>query len=918
MNDITKHDFIFSAFVAVYIGVTAIGGCTVSDGSDDNAAYSSDNKIRYVSADAEPTPNEDTSGNTASDGDTDADADTDADVDTDADADADSDADADGDTSWHPLSGENVQVSMDGNTVFSFYGSRGFQVTDISDRTNPRIIADVSLGGLVKDMYIVGKYAYFVIWMDKVESVSIEVLDISDLASPLRVSRTVLGRNVTSSIALQRGESGLLYVIRDGQLTSFNLTADGSVILKDSRKIEEGTVTTFQFADDMLAIVSYMNEERSTGDYCFPKCFPTVGDITLQLFDVSFGDGSFLQSTAIPLLSDGSLVSDGCLTIEDKIVTLVTDNGYVHTFDVTIFFQPFEVERSVIKTERSQTIFDHHDTEHCFFLGDRKFVATSDRQGHSYANSGAVTELAVDTKGRIEHRSSVMTIGSEDRLFSVLDGSALIGIGSSPEARGVVRLYDVGEDGTSIAVAAEHALDLQIVSSFVQADGVDTVVNETAPDGTPETGLLITQTEEGLQLFSFSRTTLTKRGYITLPKVVEGMMGMDALDENTLIVSESGRFSMVDVHTPQTPEVIAATSFAPYYIGFTTFGETGVRLNREGLLQVVPLDENVDRAEPSVVLSAGCAALLKLGDHLAVTHTIHDDTLILEVFDFETPTAPVSAAKIVDNAEGYYSYRVALSEGIAFLSDYGLQYLDLSDPQHSKFKDEIFLPVDEGSVSNLLAEKSTVYISYKAPVTIKGDNRPYAAHYYIAVDLTDPDAPKVSDAVNIPGVLTAINGTVLYTRDTVYESGSSVVSTVNRLTLDKGIAYLDASYTIGHATVTHMSTSEDRLLVTYKQATNGYVADTQNDLSVFSDDKEMSLLGGYTQEGELSFLAAAEDTALMMRSDGLFVLDIENPAQPKEQSYHPMSPDYFATTLIQGNVAYVLNNGRIFPVDLSK
>ena len=150
---------------------------------------------------------------------------------------------------------------------------------------------------------------------------------------------------------------------------------------------------------------------------------------------------------------------------------------------------------------------------------------------------------------------------------------------------------------------------------------------------------------------------------------------------------------------------------------------------------------------------------------------------------------------------------------------YRFVVLDLTDPDRPLFSDPIEMPRNE-EAAGLHVEGQQLYVNYKVPVLEKKDEqeRSLVRYYFKTIDLSNPRTPRISQAINIPGVVIGAtsDGRTLYTRDLIWGEGQSTRTTLNRLEVAGGLAFRKSSLAFlnrrvdkvildgkGHAFVSH-------------------------------------------------------------------------------------------------------------------
>lgn len=224
---------------------------------------------------------------------------------------------------------------------------------------------------------------------------------------------------------------------------------------------------------------------------------------------------------------------------------------------------------------------------------------------------------------------------------------------------------------------------------------------------------------------------------------------------------------------------------------------------------------------------------------------------------------------------------------------YKLSVLDLSDPANPTLAEPLSLPANE-EAAGLLADGDDLYVSYRIPVDVENDSRPFVRYYFRRLDLSNPAAPDLSGGINVPGNLLAVedNGRTVVTQDYVW--GEQVVEiAINKLTVIGERAMLDARRRFIDQQVHNVALDgRGHLLVSHRVAWRAYDQNNPEDnlqkLTVMDLQTEsMPILS----ESDVDIWAQLQDArdgrALFSVPGGLLVMDLEDPAEPQAQAWFP-------------------------------
>jgi uncharacterized secreted protein with C-terminal beta-propeller domain len=133
--------------------------------------------------------------------------------------------------------------------------------------------------------------------------------------------------------------------------------------------------------------------------------------------------------------------------------------------------------------------------------------------------------------------------------------------------------------------------------------------------------------------------------------------------------------------------------------------------------------------------------------------------------------------------------------------DEKIYFIDLSDPANPKDVGNLTLE-NTSRITGLYANGKTLFIIQYQDKSGYDDNSrwQYVIKYYLLkVDLSDPTNPKQTGPINIPGGFLGLNseGTVLYTRTSLYDENYNFHQTLNVLTLSDDKATLASAIDLG-------------------------------------------------------------------------------------------------------------------------
>ncbi len=235
------------------------------------------------------------------------------------------------------------------------------------------------------------------------------------------------------------------------------------------------------------------------------------------------------------------------------------------------------------------------------------------------------------------------------------------------------------------------------------------------------------------------------------------------------------------------------------------------------------------------------------------------------------------------------------NESYRYWSHFELQVLDLSKPQTPVMAPVIVMPTREEGVS-VLADGSDVYVSYRIPVKVAADSRPYVRYFIKKIDLRQALNPVIGPAINVPGSLVQVDGNTIYTQDYVW--GEEVVeSAINKLVVQGSQAVLKARKRFldqevhamlldgkGHALVTH------RMAWYMIDRTPGMDwNDSKETLTILNTEGDkFEQLSTFEVDQWAQLQDARAGRALFSISGGLLVVNTEDASQPYAQAFFPV------------------------------
>ena len=487
--------------------------------------------------------------------------------------------------------GDIYRLLGDGR-ILNLNSYRGLQVIDFNDVANPRIIGRLAMSGSPVELYVSGDRAYVLMnnWssyygsrftdgLQRVEGGVIFAVDLSDPTKPAIVdTRPVPGWIMRSRVVFDSRNASLFVAstrwgtwdeVQDGEryyartfVASFDISAG---------KVQPRTELALGgYVTDIQATPRYLMVARGTDWW-----WQGGRGSTVTLVDISNPDGTMVKGAEIDVR--GRVASQFNMDIHGNILRVVSgrswggsDNtNWLETFDISDIQNPRAVDKV--------SFGDNMDLFATIFLGNKAFFVTFFRIDPFHAfeitNEGYATEI-----------SEFEVTGWNDFFRPVFQQDRLVGIGVNDEnARWTlaVSLYDITDLANPHPLLQRAEVDAQWSWSEASWDHrafsvLEDAVAVQAADGTLETGLVLLpfsgydvdsgrgygRYRSAVQIFTFSRDTLTARGVMDHPSAVRrSFLAESKLTGN---LSETD-LSFYDVSDPDAPSLQGTVELAPNY-----------------------------------------------------------------------------------------------------------------------------------------------------------------------------------------------------------------------------------------------------------------------------------------------------------------------------------------------------------------
>ncbi len=593
--------------------------------------------------------------------------------------------------------GDIYRVTTDGK-LLNLNSYRGLQIIDMADPTNPVIMGRVEVAGYPVEMYQVGTRVYMLlndyqgyygsrtdILPASYQGGLVMVVDISDPTNPRVTGRAEVPGNIQTSRLTRGNNKEALYVVAqdwsNGSTTkvkSFSVSTGGKLQAKTDIDLG-GYVQDIQATGERLMVARWDWNQNNQGSQ-------------VSVIDISSEDGAMVEGQSITV--KGRVAKKTNMDMHNDVLRVVSGNNWssntntnhIQTFDAT------DIQNLTVIDEK--TFGPGEDLFATLFLGNKAFFVT-------YLRVDPFHAFEITDAGLITEKSEFIVSGWNDFFKPVEADTRLVGIGINDEngRKLAVSLYDVSDLTNQSPMLAREEIDLDWGWSEANWDDraftvVEKGTSVLAADGvTLETGLVLlpfqgwdSQSKEyisAVQIFTFSKTTLTARGLMNHGDPVRRSFVADQAD-NTVGNLSDQELQLHDATLPDSPVALGSVALAPDYADFIVIGNYGLRRqNRQGYyswwggnatqnptddVQVVSLAGNVDEAAAIAEIQVPAYAQMTLvGDTLVVSNQrlrVPNDynsgfDTDVQLWDMSDPTVPILAStKTYADlpVTGYYDY----------------------------------------------------------------------------------------------------------------------------------------------------------------------------------------------------------------------------------------------------------------------
>jgi hypothetical protein len=256
-----------------------------------------------------------------------------------------------------------------------------------------------------------------------------------------------------------------------------------------------------------------------------------------------------------------------------------------------------------------------------------------------------------------------------------------------------------------------------------------------------------------------------------------------------------------------------------------------------------------------------------------------------------TSSGPTCTPTARDNVKARLQEDCWEGERTRYWSRYSFKALDMSDADAPKFGKLVEMPrLHEGV--NVLPASDSLFFTYRTPLDSEDPTRPLVRYYVNELSFDDVNAPSVSDPINIPGEVVAVDGDRLYTKDLRWVDGRAQTY-VHALTLEDGVATLAHSRAFLGRDVASVIAEGNAVFVVHSPvydwhawtSTSTEEEPDQTTLLTSLSQRSLAALGETAIDDWASLQAVHQGRALFNIPGGLFIANVEDPARPYAQAF---------------------------------
>ncbi|MCU0663364.1 MAG: beta-propeller domain-containing protein [Myxococcota bacterium] len=597
--------------------------------------------------------------------------------------------------------GEGEDKTVEEGDIYRLYGEglllnlnyyRGLQVIDIADPDHPTILGRYAVSGDPVEMYVIGNKAVLLLnnWQAYYGAGNdldvgyysgglVVTVDLSNTSAPKLVAQAeVPGWIMTSRLTRGSGHQALYVAASNWSgasdqtvVQSFEIGTNGSIV-------EQSLLELGGWVQDIAATTDYLMVARYSYDYeNYDYDTSTVSIIDISDVTGKMIEGAQIQAAGYVSKKTNMDVYKGILRVASGAWWSGVNENHLQTFNIADIDNPVPVSHL--------TFGENEQLFATLFLENKAFCVT-------YMQTDPFHAFEIDDAGNATERAEFVISGWNDWFRPVMDDSRLIGIGRN-DTNGwtvAVSLYDITDISNPNPFLARAEVDAQHAWSEASWDDkafsvIEDAASVAAPGGELETGLVLlpfsgwddenNTYSAGVQIFTFSASTLTRRGLMTQGSFVR--RSFLANPSTTANLSDS-ELKLFNTENPDAPATLGSVALAPSYNDFFVFGKYGARLVDEtadywywgvdkvlppNRVEIVPLSGDLETNSPvASILVPALARLHKVGDLLVSVNGrwVGNDNSKFETtviaYDLSNPLAPAKKGQLVteDLPNGYF------------------------------------------------------------------------------------------------------------------------------------------------------------------------------------------------------------------------------------------------------------------------
>ena len=885
--------------------------------------------------------------------------------------------------------GDIYRVLESGKAILNLNMYRGLQIIDISNPASPTIVGRAAISGNPVEMYHSGDKVYILLnnWSQfrrtsKAGKESVEqfngggviTVDIANRAAPVVVGSTrVPGYIQTSRLTSGAGKNAL-YVTSSEFAMSTPVAAVGAGFVAMS----SGQTNVLSYAinaqgllesKSTLSLGGHVQAMQATGNRLMVARAVEGGGkhgSRVSVVDISSPDGAMVQGADV--LVGGVVQKKTNMHLHGDVLRVVSGNwwntgsnvNHVETFNIADIANPKAIDHDTFG--EGQQLFGTS------FSADKAFFVTYLRQDPFHA-------FSITPEGMMKEENEFIVSGWNDFFVPVHNETRLIGVGHNDENNRrslAISLYDTTNLKNTRPLLMRAEVDLSHSWSEANWDDrafsvLENATKATAADGkTVETGLVLLpfsgydgatgQGVGGVQIFTFSATTVTRRGTMKQETGVRRSFMGDAANSIAANLSESD-LSLFSIVSPDAPQEKGSVQLAPNYSQFIAFKQVGARYHsinhawsesgtarRMDRVELVPLAEADGPAILSHIEAPAGSTIHNVGEKLVVvssdaTPTGVNTTIVTYDVSGAKPVkmGSLTTDALVQSGGGIYyagDKRVCAFSGRScwggffapeatvvgnalvfvgqthhaptsggalmdrYWSSYTVQVLDLGNPAKPALLAKMSMPEGEESVG-MVKSGTTLWINYKKPQAGDVAGQPQAKYYIKALDLSVASAPKLGAEVNVPGQLMAVVGEAIYTVDHDWKEKSTSAS-INMLIVRDNLAYLQATHPMPGQVPTGLLVDGNNVIVSHYDSSS-----YQGAMSHFEVGAQQFTAKSDTALPYYPTLRAVRNGKVLVQAGyGFLLYDFSQAQGPFAQAYFP-AINWGGSVTIMDDAVYV-------------